>query len=118
MSDRPILDPQPLRDLLEIGAPASLIQELIALYQEDVPERLARLETALGAEDLAAAAVEAHTLEGARGSLGLQRFMDLMASLEREARAGRLAETVALAQGLPAAYAEALRALLATFPAP
>ena len=118
MSDRPILDPQPLRDLLDIGAPASLIQELIALFQEDVPERLGRLDKALGTEDLAAAAVEAHTLKGALGSLGLQRSMDLMASLECAARAGRLAETVALAQGLPAAYAEALRALLATFPAP
>lgn len=118
MSELPILDPQPLRDLLDIGAPASLIQELIALYQEDVPDRLGRLENVLGAGDLPAAAVEAHALKGALGSLGLQRFMDLMASLEAQARAGRLPETVALTQGVPAAYAEALGALLATFPAP
>ncbi len=116
MSDRPILDPQPLRDLLEIGAPASLLQELIALYQEDVPFRLGRLEKALGLADLTAVAVEAHTLKGALGSLGLQRFMDLMASLEAHARAGRLAETQALAQALPAAYTEALQGLLVTFP--
>lgn len=118
MSERPILDPQPLQDLLDIGAPASLIQELIALYQDDVPDRLGRLEKALEAEDLVAAAVEAHALKGALGSLGLQRFMDLMVSLEAQAKAGRLNETLAVARALPAAYAEALQSLLETFPAP
>lgn len=117
MSERPILDPQPLRDLLEIGAPASLVQELIALFQEDVPYRLGRLEKALGSADLGAAAAEAHTLKGALGSLGLQQFMDLTARMEAHARAGRLEETVDLAQGLATAYADALQGLLETFPA-
>ena len=118
MSEPPILDPQPLRGLLEIGAPPSLVQELIELYQEDVPNRLGRLEKALGLGDLAVVAAEAHTLKGALGSLGLQRFMDLTARLEAQARAGRLAETVALAQDLPAAYAAALQGLQGTFLVP
>lgn len=118
MSERPILDPQPLRDLLDIGAPGSLVQELIALYQEDVPFRLGKLEVALAAGDLATATVQAHTLKGALGSLGLQRFMDLIAHMETHARAGLLPESLELAQGLPSAYAEALQALQAAFPAP
>jgi len=118
VSEPPILDPQPLRDLLEIGAPPSLVQELIELYQEDVPYRLGRLEKALGLGDLTGVAAEAHTLKGALGSLGLQRFMDLTARMEAQARAGRLAETGALAQDLPAAYAAALQGLQETFPAP
>ena len=116
MEDRAVLDPSPLRDLLAIGAPPSLIQDLVDLYRVDVPGRMARLAAALAAGELAAAAVEAHSLKGSTGSLGLFRFMDLAAALERQARAGDLEAARALAAGVDGAYLAGLEALLEAFP--
>ena len=116
MDDRAVLDPSPLRDLLAIGAPPSLVQELIGLYRTDLPQRMAALAAGLAAGDLQAAAVAAHSLKGSAGSLGLVRFMDLAVALERQARAGRLAEARALAEGLAEAHRAGLAALLEAFP--
>ena len=117
MSDPPILDPLPLQDLLEIGAPPALIQELIGLFQEDVPARLVLLKTALAAADAEQAAAEAHQLKGALGNLGLVHFADLAARIETHAWQGRLEEVSPLAEALPAAYEAALQALKVAFPA-
>ncbi len=115
MSDLPILDPRPLRDLLEIGATMGLIQELIGLYQEDVPTRLAMLKMALAAGDAGHTAAEAHQLRGALSNLGLVRFADLAARIESLVREGHMAAAPRLAEGLLAAYDEALHALITTF---
>jgi histidine phosphotransfer protein HptB len=117
LNDLPVLDPQPLRDLLEMGAAPALVQELVALYQEDVSNRLALLRVALQATDAQQAMSEAHQLKGALGNLGLLRFADLAARLEQYVREGQLGAAARMSEALPAAYDEALRALLAEFPA-
>jgi HPt (histidine-containing phosphotransfer) domain-containing protein len=113
----PVLDPKPLRDLLEMGASAELAQELIALFQEDVPMRLGLLKAALDGGDAGQALAEAHQLKGSLGNLGLLRFADLAARLEAQVRSGRLDLAPALAEAMPGAYEEALRALQEAFPA-
>lgn len=118
MSDLPILDPQPLCDLLAIGAAPALIQELIGLFQEDVLTRLVLLRTALAAGDAERTAAEAHQVKGAASNLGLVRFADLAARIEMHAQQGRLEGVPPLAEALPAAYEEALRALITAFPGP
>lgn len=117
MSEWPILDAQPLRDLLELGAEEGLVQELIALYQEDVPPRMTSLSEAMAAGDLARMLTEAHQLKGALGNLGLMRFADMAARIEAEARAGGLVEGPVLVEALPAAYDEGLAAFREAFPA-
>lgn len=116
MSDLPVLDPRLLRDLLEIGATMALIQELIGLYQEDVPTRLAMLKMALAAGDAEHTAAEAHQLKGALSNLGLVRFADLAARIESLVREGHMEAAPRLADCLSAAYDEALHALITTFP--
>jgi HPt (histidine-containing phosphotransfer) domain-containing protein len=115
--DLPVLDPKPLRDLLDIGASPELVQELIAMFQEDVPTRLALLNSALAAGDAAQTLMEAHQLKGSVGNLGLARFADLATRIETQAREGQLELAPRLAEALPAAFEEALRALRAAFPA-
>jgi HPt (histidine-containing phosphotransfer) domain-containing protein len=117
VDELPVLDPQSLHDLLDLGADAGLVQELIALFCEDVPPRMEALRTALAVGDTARILVESHQLKGALGNLGLARFAKQAARIEAEARAGQLVETPALVEGLPAAYEEALRALNQAFPA-
>jgi HPt (histidine-containing phosphotransfer) domain-containing protein len=116
LSELPILDPQPLRDLLAIGAADGLIQELIGLFQEDVPTRVALLNMTLAAGDADHAVAEAHQLKGALGSLGLVRFAELASRIEAAAREGQVDGARQLAEGLGPAYAEGLEALEAAFP--
>ncbi len=118
MSDLLILDPRPLRDLLDIGAGPELVQELIGLLKEDAPPRLASVQAALASGDAATVIQEAHQLKGALGNLGLQKFADLAAQIETHAREGRLDPARGLAGLLPAAYEEALVALESAFPEP
>ena len=116
MSDLPVLDPKPLQDLLDLGADADLILELIALFQEDVPVHMAALRRALDAADAEQVLHEAHQLKGALGNLGLARFADLAGRIEAQAREGNLEQAPALVEAFPAAFEEAVQALAAAFP--
>jgi HPt (histidine-containing phosphotransfer) domain-containing protein len=117
VSELPILDAQPLRDLLELGAEDGLLQELIALYQEDVPPRMVALREGLATGDLNGILHEAHQMKGALSNLGLLRFANMAARIEAEARAGSLQEAPRLIEALPAAYEEGLAAFKQAFPA-
>jgi HPt (histidine-containing phosphotransfer) domain-containing protein len=116
LSDLPILDPKLLQDLLDLGAPQGLVQELVALFSDDVPARIAALRMALGALDAGQTLQEAHQLKGALGNMGLVRFADLASRIEVQVREGRLEQVPVLAERLPAAYEEALLALNGAFP--
>ena len=116
MNELPVLDPQPLRDLLEMGVAPALIQELITLFQEDVPTHVAVLRSALTALDGRQTRMEAHQLKGALGNLGLARFADLASRIEACAMADHLDMAPILAEALPAAYEEALVALRKAHP--
>jgi hypothetical protein len=116
LSALPVLDPRPLQELLDMGAEPDLVWELMALFHEDTPARMAALATALEARDSGKALHEAHQLKGALGNLGLLRFAETAADIETHLREGRLEPASRLAQGLPGAYAEAREALRAAFP--
>ncbi|WLT31164.1 Hpt domain-containing protein [Geothrix sp. PMB-07] len=116
VSELPILDAEPLRDLLELGAEEGLVQELIGLYQEDVPPRMVALREGLAAGDLPRMLMEAHQMKGALSNLGLVRFAHMAARVEAEARAGHLVESPALIAALPAAFDEGLAAFREAFP--
>jgi HPt (histidine-containing phosphotransfer) domain-containing protein len=116
VSELPILDDQPLRDLLELGAEDGLVQELIALYQEDVPPRMVALREGLAAGNLQQILMESHQMKGALSNLGLVRFAHMAARIENEARNGSLQEAPALIEALPAAYDEGLTAFQKAFP--
>jgi len=116
LSDLPILDPRPLNDLLDLGGSTGLIHELIDLFQEDVPTRLAILKTALDASDATQVMMEAHQLKGALSNMGLVRFADLASRIESHAREGQLEKAPGSAEVFSAAYEEALRALNAAYP--
>lgn len=112
----PVLDPRPLRDLLEMGADPDLVPELVGLLRADAPVRQAALWKALEAVDQEAAAREAHQLKGALGTLGLLRLADQVGRMEACFRSARWEEARHLLEAFPAGYEEALAALLAAFP--
>lgn len=116
MSDLPILDPKPLRDLLDVGAGDELIRELIGLVKEDIPPRIATIRSAVARGETELVMQEAHQMKGALGNLGLQRMADLAIRIEAAAGAGRFDTARDLADQLPEAYDAGLASLLAAFP--
>lgn len=67
----------------QVEGEPDLIVELIELYAEDAPHRLAAIRGALATGDLAALRRAAHALKGSSASLGARRVEMLCEKLER-----------------------------------
>lgn len=96
--------------LAALGDDESLLHELIGVFLADVPERLAALQAAATAGDLAAVTHQAHALKGECGTLAASDTVAKFRALEMAARVGDvaavhglLAAAVAAAVGLMAA---------------
>jgi HPt (histidine-containing phosphotransfer) domain-containing protein len=74
-----------LRSLQEDGED-DLLAELIDLFLEDAPERLASVKEAVNASDWAGLADRAHSLKGSCASLGAVNMASLCARLEAMGR--------------------------------
>jgi HPt (histidine-containing phosphotransfer) domain-containing protein len=76
-----------LRSLQDDGDD-DLLGELIDLFLQDTPARLASIRKAIACQDWAALMAAAHSLKGSCGSLGALHMADLCGRLERHGRDG------------------------------
>ncbi len=76
-----------LRASQSAGEP-DIVAEVISLFLEDAPARLAAIQTAVERGDLPTAARTAHTLKGSAGHLGAKTLALLCARLEEKVRGG------------------------------
>lgn len=67
-----------------------LLHELIDVFLEDAPERMAAVRQALGAGDAVALYKAAHTLKGSAGNFGATEVVSRALQLEAHARCGDL----------------------------
>lgn len=88
----PVVDLPTLERLreLEIEGEPSLVAELVGEFLTRVPQRLARMRAALEAGDAAALELEAHSLVGSCGALGVLRMRTSCQDLEALAHQGKL----------------------------
>ncbi len=84
----PVWDREGLLD--KVGGIEELIGELIELFLRDAPGRIVAIGEALDAGNCDLAWREAHGLKGACGSLSAEAMGAAAASVEREARGGKL----------------------------
>lgn len=85
-----VLDPTTLdaiRGLQEEGED-DLLAELIDLFLEDAPARVAGMRDAIAREDWRALASWAHSLKGSCGSLGALQMAEICGRLEQHGRLG------------------------------
>ena len=75
---------------------ASLIAEVVGVYLEDAPRRLARLRAALGSGDRHEAARQAHTLKGASANVCAVGLAEIAGELELACRSGLLEDALEL----------------------
>lgn len=105
-----VLDPEVLAQYETMSPGFSA--ELIALFQRDMPVRLAILRAAVGAADWNAVAEVAHTLKGSSGNLGAAALAEVCATLQVSAAAGDAPRIAALAREVERAWDE-VQAVLA-----
>lgn len=118
-SHRPIiLDPEAIENLRALGDEGddTFLREIIAIYNEDIPTRLADLKTALAKGDQSLFTRSAHTIKGSSANLGAEEVRGLAASLEMRSKAEPIANLAADIPALAAAFERAKSSLLQLVP--
>jgi HPt (histidine-containing phosphotransfer) domain-containing protein len=107
------IDSRALDNLRRIGGePASsFLHEMVQIFVEDSPPRLAEIEAASARADGTALAKAAHSLKGAGSNFGAHRFRALCEALERAGKAGEFASVATLLSSLRTEYEQVLAAL-------
>lgn len=84
--------PRPCAALLEtLGGDDSMLGELLDLFLDDAPQRVAAIRAALTAGDAPALARAAHAYKGSAGALAADEVVQCAKQLEMLAKSGTLA---------------------------
>ncbi len=116
----PVLDMSVVEELLSFaddGDP-ELLMDLIQMFLEDGPAKVAAVTSGLAAGDFDQAERAAHSLKGSSGNLGARLLQEVCEELQQSTRQHQLEVSQRLAPQLQAKFAEAevaLRNLLATY---
>jgi len=108
----PCLDPAIIEQLVDLDdGGTGLITELFGLFQEDTPDRLAKLAVHLEAGEAGPASELAHALKGSAGTMGAVKLREIAQEIEKATRSGRVdPPIVALMPSLNEAYQEVCQA--------
>lgn len=113
MPDEPILNPDSIQALRELSpeGDADFFRELIAIYLDDAPKQLAKLEEAIANQDTALVVRSAHTLKGSSGNFGAGQFARLAQEMEALGKANNLAAAAAALPAFKQSFAQVTAAL-------
>ena len=118
MPEDPVIDPQAIANLRELSPDGAqeFLCELIGVYLEDTPLRLADLDRAMAGQDALALGKAAHTIKGSSSNFGATRLSKLAQQLELQGKSGNISESAPLCVRLHDEYdlvAEALKRIAA-----
>ena len=107
MSEDPTIDMQAIDGLRELSPDAGndFLRELIEIYLQDTPQRMAELEDALSKKDLPSFTRAAHTIKGSSSNFGATKLTKLAHELEMQGKNDNIAESPASFAKLHAEYA-------------
>jgi CheY-like chemotaxis protein len=94
-----VIDPTTLSSLSTLGG-QDMLDEILTLFVQDTPARIASLDAALREADTLRVRREAHALKGSCRSLGAVRMGALCDAIERSATSGEMDTTGALIDDL------------------
>jgi HPt (histidine-containing phosphotransfer) domain-containing protein len=104
MDDLPAVDRHLVERLFRLGGTA-LLSQMLTLFREHAPQRVAAIRDAVTAQDWAAAAKAAHTMVSTAGSVGATELMQRSRDLEEAVTLGRTAEVPGMALLITEAFA-------------
>jgi histidine phosphotransfer protein HptB len=109
MADVPIIDPQSIENLrsLNPGDNDEFQREIIAIYLEDTPQRIAELEQSLAAGDTPKFTRAAHSVKGSSANLGAMGVRAVAEKLERQSHDQGLTNVAELLANLKSEFARA-----------
>lgn len=81
------------------------LREMITIYLQDTPQRLAELEQALTRQDGPGLVRPAHSIKGSSGNFGATQFAKLAEDIEQQGKAGNVPGAAATYATLQAEYA-------------
>jgi HPt (histidine-containing phosphotransfer) domain-containing protein len=82
--DLPSIDPEAIQNLRDLnpGDNGEFLREIIAIYVEDTPKRIADLKSCLAAGDVPTFTRAAHTIKGSSANVGAQVLKGMAERLE------------------------------------
>lgn len=86
MSEVPIIDAEAVKSLraLNPGDNDEFLKEIISIYLEDTPQRIAELGTSLAAGEVGTFTRAAHSIKGSSSNLGASRLRAAAETLEHD----------------------------------
>ena len=107
------VDPDTVAGLRELNPEdPGFLRELIDVFLEDTPQRIADLEKSLAAQDAALLTRAAHTIKGSCSNFGADTLAAAALEMEKQGKAADFAAAATTLPGLKAEFAlvaEALR---------
>jgi HPt (histidine-containing phosphotransfer) domain-containing protein len=112
------IDPQAIEELRAMNpGDDSFLRELIQIYLEDSPQRIAEIESSLEQGDALTLTRAAHSLKGSSSNFGAAQLRAISEKIERLGRDGNLGEVPAQLPQLKREFEGVKTALEALFPA-
>ena len=109
-----VIDGAQLANLLDLmDGEADLVIEVIDLFLEDGPQRVAAIAAAIDAADAVELMRAAHSLKGSSANVGARGLMGLCANLEQRGRNGSVAGAAQLCLSLQREFDAVRDALVA-----
>lgn len=107
MPDQPTLDPEAIQGLRALAPDdgGAFVRELIDIFLQETPSRLAKIDAAFAAVDAATVTTVAHSLKGSCGNFGATRLGAVSLKIEQLAKSNALAQAELLRPELHAAFA-------------
>ena len=114
----PILDQEAIDNLrmLDPDGGDTFLREIIGIFIEDTPLRIAEIDKSLAAGDAPTFIRAAHTIKGASANVGASALRAVAEQLESRAKKDGLVDVTALVTELKTAFASAQVALQALIP--
>ncbi len=118
MPDVPVIDPQAIEGLRALDADNSgtFLVEIIGIFLEDTPQRIAELEQSLAAGDVTKFARAAHSIKGSSSNLGAVALRGVAESLEQQTRKHGLVDVAGMLAALKIEFARAQTELVKLLP--
>lgn len=91
MSNEPIIDQEAIENLRALNPEDdSFLREIVGIFLEDTPARIAELKDSFARSDVAAFSRAAHSIKGSSSNLGASRLRKAAETLEHESKKGGL----------------------------
>jgi HPt (histidine-containing phosphotransfer) domain-containing protein len=107
MSSDIVIDPEAIENLRALTPedPESFLKDIISIFVEDTPLRLAELQKSMAAGDRIIFTRAAHSIKGSASNLGAMQLRALASELEQRSKTEELSTLDARLKDLEAAFA-------------